>query len=222
MAARLAALLLLLACMVATSSAATVPVTCGSTLKLSHVKTKFRLHSHEVAYSRGSQQQSVTAYPTGDDGNSYWVVHGARDTPCLPGVEFAKKSPIRLQHVNTRKWLHSHRFQSPLTNQQEVSAYGSDDSSDGGDVWIVDWDTTGKVWKQDTKVKLLHRDTSAYLASNEQAKFGQPIHGQQEVCCIARSDASTVWQTAEGVFMPIPGAESGNDGSGDAAGSEEL
>jgi hypothetical protein len=149
----------------------------------------------------------------------------------------------------------------------QVSAYGSDDSSDGGDVWIVDWDTTGKVWKQDTKVsetpiacppapppssvdaaplclpatpyrptarslcpyvdsprqvKLLHRDTSAYLASNEQAKFGQPIHGQQEVCCMARSDSNTVWQTAEGVFMPTADAESGEDGSGDAAGSQEL
>lgn len=51
-------------------------VTCGSTIKLAHGASNFRLHSHEVAYSRGSQQQSVTAYPTSDDGQGYWVVAG--------------------------------------------------------------------------------------------------------------------------------------------------
>jgi hypothetical protein len=37
----------------------------------------------------------------------------------------------------------------------QVSAYGDDRSSDGGDVWILDWDTKGKIWKQDTKVDSL-------------------------------------------------------------------
>jgi hypothetical protein len=27
---------------------------------------------------------------------------------------------VRLQHVATRKWLHSHKFPSPMSNQQEV------------------------------------------------------------------------------------------------------
>ena len=27
---------------------------------------------------------------------------------------------LRLQHVTTRRWLHSHHFSSPLTNKQEV------------------------------------------------------------------------------------------------------
>lgn len=55
-------------------SASALPVTCGSTIKLQHSSTKFRLHSHDVAYGRGSQQQSVTTFPTGDDGNSLWGV----------------------------------------------------------------------------------------------------------------------------------------------------
>ncbi len=62
-------------------------VTCGSTIKLAHVPTKFRLHSHEVAYSRGSQQQSVTAFPTSDDGNSLWLVLG---TPVSEAHELTK------------------------------------------------------------------------------------------------------------------------------------
>lgn len=51
-------------------------VTCGSSIKLQHIATKARLHSHQVAYSRGSQQQSVTGFPEGDDGNSLWLVQG--------------------------------------------------------------------------------------------------------------------------------------------------
>jgi dolichyl-phosphate-mannose--protein O-mannosyl transferase len=52
-------------------------VTCGSTIKLAHSASGARLHSHGVAYSRGSQQQSVTGYPTSDDAQSYWIVHPA-------------------------------------------------------------------------------------------------------------------------------------------------
>ena len=53
-----------------------VQVTCGSSLKLMHIGTKTRLHSHQVSYSRGSQQQSVTGFPDADDGNSLWIVYG--------------------------------------------------------------------------------------------------------------------------------------------------
>lgn len=51
-------------------------VTCGSVLKLMHVNTKYRLHSHEIPYGTGSGQQSVTGFPKGDDTNSFWVVRG--------------------------------------------------------------------------------------------------------------------------------------------------
>ena len=138
-----------------------VQVTCGSTIKLQHIATKARLHSHQVAYSRGSQQQSVTGFPEGDDGNSLWLVQGTavsrshhhaqfaqgyvsraptlgmaccsttiiddklvfrcmQDAPCVPGEPFRKGSKLRLLHVSTRKWLHSHQYYSPLSNNQEV------------------------------------------------------------------------------------------------------
>ena len=69
---------------------AATQVTCGSTVKLAHDSSTFRLHSHQVSYSRGSQQQSVTAFPESDDANSYWIVHGtvvsagAPSPPCPP------------------------------------------------------------------------------------------------------------------------------------------
>ena len=40
--------------------------------------------------------------------------HCARGTPIKFGTH------VRLQHTATRRWLHSHHFQSPLTNNQEV------------------------------------------------------------------------------------------------------
>lgn len=63
-----------------------------------------------------------------------------------------KKQQLRLQHTATRKWLHSHQFQSPLSGNQEVSAFGGDSQSDGGDVWVIEWDGKAKFWKQDSKV----------------------------------------------------------------------
>lgn len=48
-------------------------ITYGTTLKLMHERTKFRLHSHNVPYGSGSGQQSVTGFPNVDDSNSYWV-----------------------------------------------------------------------------------------------------------------------------------------------------
>lgn len=167
-------------------------VSCGSNIKLQHVATGYRLHSHEVSYGRGSQQQSVTGYPTGDDGNSMWIVHGTKvraplttgrtggrgegearstrtlrcwpprapaslrrpngarappwlipshslsytlhltcvlvaphgmarqEAPCTPGSPVGKGSKLRLQHAGTRRWLHSHQYQSPLSGNQEV------------------------------------------------------------------------------------------------------
>lgn len=35
----------------------------------------------------------------------------------------------------------------------QVSAFGSDTQTDGGDVWSVEWDTKSKHWKQDAKVR---------------------------------------------------------------------
>lgn len=80
-------------------------VTCGTVLKLIHVDTSIRLHSHDVKYGSGSGQQvhpmqscyvtkslgivytqSVTGVTNADDVNSYWVVkgkHGAEQ--CVRG-----------------------------------------------------------------------------------------------------------------------------------------
>lgn len=191
----------LLATILANALAENLAVTCGSTLKLQHVKTGARLHSHEVAYARGSQQQSVTGFPSGEDSQSYWVVKGPKDKPCTPGTTIKKGDPIRMLHSTTRKWLHSHKFYSPLSNQQEVSAFGSDEQTDGGDNWSVEWDSTAEIWKQGVKIRLRHTDTNTYLMCND-IKFSNPIAGQLEVCSVPQKGKGVEWQAAEGVYLP--------------------
>ena len=70
-------------------------VTCGSVIKLQHVSTGYRLHSHEIKWGSGSSQQSVTAMNGMDDPNSLWEVKGAHGTHCAQG------SPIKNGEVLT-------------------------------------------------------------------------------------------------------------------------
>ena len=39
---------------------------------------------------------------------------------------------VRLMHLSTRRNLHSHHFQSPLSHNLEVSAFGEDGEGDEG------------------------------------------------------------------------------------------
>lgn len=44
---------------------------------------------------------------------------------------------IRLEHMLTKKNLHSHNHRSPISNEQEVSGYGIDGFGDTADNWIL-------------------------------------------------------------------------------------
>lgn len=89
---------------------------------------------------------------------------------------------IRLQHLSTKKNLHSHHFQSPLSGNQEISCYGEDGNiieknfilkfayimidfagvGDTGDHWKVI--CTEDAWRRSDSVKFQHIDTDAYLS----------------------------------------------------------
>jgi dolichyl-phosphate-mannose--protein O-mannosyl transferase len=64
---------------------------------------------------------------------------------------------MRLEHLATNKNLHSHHFSSPLSNNQEISAYGDQGEGDTGDHWIVV--CRGDYWMRDEPVMLKHVDT---------------------------------------------------------------
>lgn len=184
-------------------------VTCGSALKLKHSSTKHFLGSQQVQYASGSGQQSVTARSDGSE-DQYWILRGAVGEECERGSAIAHGQTVRLQHANTRAWLHSHEHRSPLSGQNEVSCFGSDESSDTGDNWIVEIPSGAGAWERGKKVRFKHADTGAYLHSHG-LKFGRPIAGHQEVCAAHSSGSNAMWVSAEGVYFPTPEEEAAKD-----------
>ncbi|KAL8117413.1 stromal cell-derived factor 2-like protein [Apium graveolens] len=179
-----------------------VEITYGSVIKLMHEKTRFRLHSHDVPYGSGSGQQSVTGFPNVDDSNSYWIVKRIPESSAKQGEEIKSGTIIRLQHMKTRKWLHSHLHMSPISGNLEVSCFGDDNNSDTGDYWRLEIEGSGKSWKQDQKVRLRHVDTGGYLHSHNK-KFSRIAGGQQEVCGVQEKRPDNIWLASEGVYLPV-------------------
>lgn len=174
-------------------------VTCGSAIKLVNKIHKVRLHSHDVKYGSGSGQQSVTGTGLKEDVNSHWTIKGHTDRSwCKRGEPIECGQKIRLEHLTTHKNLHSHHFSSPLSNSQEVSAFGEGGAGDSGDVWSVVCE--GDYWSRDGDIMLKHVDTGAYLAASGHT-FGRPINGQMEIVGTSMPDGSTYWQVQEGVFV---------------------
>lgn len=172
-------------------------VTCGSVVKLQHGATGFFLHSHEIPYGSGSGQQSVTAFPGFQDANSYWRVWSKT---CDAGKQIADGDVISLEHAATKRMLHSHLHQSPLSSQQEVSCY---EGRDTGDFWKLKTTGGAKVWKKGAPVQLEHTDTGLYLSSNARHRYGDPIRGQQEVACSREKGGKNAeWSAQLGIYLP--------------------
>lgn len=189
-------------------------VTYGSTIKLEHVASKHRLHSHKIAYGSGSGQQSVTGFPDGGDPGSFWVIKGAhRAVRKVAGAVVQCGDTIRLQHLATGNNLHSHEHRAPMNRDYEVSAYADESSEsarwrdgDTGDNWIVDCTTKGS-WKRFEEIRLHHADTDTYLTSSTKLKFGHPIEDQLQVSSAGRKNKQSLWKTNEGFYLAPPRAK---------------
>jgi len=174
-------------------------VTCGSVVKLINTAHKIRLHSHDVKYGSGSGQQSVTGVTLAEDVNSHWTIKGAAEKEyCKRGEPIECGQNIRLEHLTTHRNLHSHHFSSPLSNNQEVSAFGESGVGDSGDVWTVMCE--GDFWSRDEKVMFKHKDTGSYLSASGHT-FGRPINGQMEIIGTYNPDGTTNWKVQEGVYI---------------------
>lgn len=78
---------------------------------------------------------------------------------------------IRLEHISTKKNLHSHLFESPLTHGQEVSAFGAEGNGDTGDNWILECAEGGDVWARNQDIRLRHADTGLYIRASSSDSF---------------------------------------------------
>jgi dolichyl-phosphate-mannose--protein O-mannosyl transferase len=195
-------------------------LTYGSAVRLRHVQSAHHLHSHGINYGSGSGQQSVTAVQQDDDSGSLWQL---RERYGADGI--AAGSPlhcgdtVRLQHVSTRRWLHSHLHASPLTNRQEVSGYGEGSHSDTGDDWRLECSgglSAGAELPLSSassaaSFSLQHVDTGKRLYSRRMDEFTQhncrgcPIIGQLEVSAasVQQHDPAAQFSVRpSGIFFP--------------------
>lgn len=173
-------------------------VTCGSALKILNSQGDVRLHSHDVKYGSGSGQQSVTGVGSSDDHNSYWRVRGKTGVSCTRGNPVKCGSTVRLTHVATKRNLHSHHFSSPLSRNQEVSAFGEDGEGDEGDNWVIV--CSSKYWSRNDKVRIKHVATEQYLHVTGDT-YGRPITGQHEICTYPSANSNNYWEAAEGIYV---------------------
>ena len=161
-------------------------VTCMSSIKLRHKVLDVRLHSADIAYGSGSKQQAVTGNPDSGNPGSYWQIRSAEGhggTACQQGNVLNHGDKIRLMHLRTKKNLHSHQYQSPLSQKQEVSAFGDDGEGDEGDVWELMVREKGDVysagwggpWLRDSIVRFKHVATGQYLFSHRKTFNSGPV-----------------------------------------------
>ncbi|XP_029466874.1 stromal cell-derived factor 2 isoform X2 [Rhinatrema bivittatum] len=148
--------------------------------------------------SSGSGQQSVTGVTLVDDSNSYWSVRGKTSTVCERGTIIRCGQDIRLTHVNTGRNLHSHHFTSPLSGNQEVSAFGDNGEGDFLDDWTVLCD--GLFWERESEVRFRHVSTDVFLSVTGE-QYGRPIHGQREVHGMTYANQNNYWKVMEGIFL---------------------
>ncbi|KAH7822091.1 putative stromal cell-derived factor 2 [Monocercomonoides exilis] len=186
-------------------------VTYGSSIKLQHISSKHRLHSHEVPYGQGSYQQSVTGYPKGDDPNSLWLVKAENGKTYKRGTPVKCGDEIRLEHVSTKRNLHSHNFKSPISSQQEVSCFGDKGVGDSMDNWkliCIPNKHNNDIWNRGAPVMLQHVATKKYLFAHKSNMYNPPLTNQIEVTAFDNADdAENKWKTAEGVYFPIQTAD---------------
>lgn len=178
-------------------------VTCGSALKLVNVEHNVRLHSLDTVYNTGSRQQVVTGIYNTDNGNCYWFVKAETKKHCNRGEPIKCGDVIRLQHIVTKKNLHSHEVSSDVSGKQEVSCYGdSKGNGDTGDHWRVICHED--FWKRGQQIMLKHVDTGAYLGLTGRVygSYTNFLFGQWEIIG-EHSGGSHLekWEAQDGVFV---------------------
>jgi hypothetical protein len=168
-------------------------------MRLRHVATGALLKSLNHSYQHpGSSGQQMVVASALKNLDTLWIIKGSHESgDRYPAGEAVKHNDIiRLEHVATHKNLHSHNHPSPLTAQQEVTAYGEAGHGDSKDNWIADLDLAGP-WRLDGQVRLAHQQTQKVLHSHP----GGHVHnvytaGEQEVTCLEKGDANDLWVCA--------------------------
>lgn len=169
-----------------------------SIIKLQHKATEKVLSSISINYQTGSTQQVVRGSPKEKISlaENFWSIYPIMNETILQGKRLKCGDKLRLRHVNTRKWLHSHSIKSQHEKGYEVS--GFEGPSDEGDVWILDCDSD--IMHLGTPIRLIHNTTKYYLTVNPTGEYIDELYGQNEVYG-SESSKDTEWFVRYGVFV---------------------
>ncbi|XP_032811789.2 protein O-mannosyl-transferase 2 [Petromyzon marinus] len=185
----------------------------GSVVTLKNVRTAGGyLHSHWHLYPEGvgAMQQQITAY-THKDQNNMWLVkkHDRNPSDSDPPELVQNGDVIRLEHVVTKRNLHSHKERAPLSSKHlQVTGYGENGTGDSNDLWrveVVGGATGEALGVVRSRVRLVHLPTGCLLHSHSKTlpKWGWE---QMEVTCnLYKKDTGNVlWNVEEHINPKLP------------------
>lgn len=162
------------------------------------------LHSHPHLYpeEKPPRQQQITGYSHKDE-NNMWIIKPSHSEPLDRSYPvFVKNGDlVRLEHVMTRRNLHSHKEPAPLTSRHfQVTGYGQDGIGDANDIWqitVPDEEDGALIRTVRTKFKLVHYFAKCALFSHDK-KLPKWGFEQQEVTCNPNiKDKRTLWSVEE-------------------------
>ncbi|XP_059485234.1 protein O-mannosyl-transferase 2 [Neocloeon triangulifer] len=168
------------------------------------------LHSHWHLYPEGvgARQQQITAYTHKDDNNK-WVIRPITEETDASQINLLKHGNyVRLEHLVTRRNLHSHKEPAPMTRKHlQVTGYGENGTGDANDVWVVHIDSGVKnqvVQTVTSKFRLIHHLQKCVLTTSgkQLPKWG---FEQQEVSCNPNfRDKSALWNIEDNYSPKLP------------------
>ncbi|KAF9195111.1 Protein O-mannosyltransferase 2 [Haplosporangium sp. Z 11] len=166
------------------------------------------LHSHVQTFPEGSGQQQVTCYHHKDSNNHWLIRRPQSDSQSYDDIQIVRDGDVvRLVHEQTKRNLHSHRVNAPVTSSQwEVSGYGGEDVGDVNDEWIIEivkeqssHPQNGILRSLTTSFRLRHRILDCLLTA-ENVNLPQWGFRQVEVTCDKRNrttSAHSIWNVEQ-------------------------
>ncbi len=173
----------------------------GNYIVLKHKTTSRYLAAFpNILYNHtGSSKQGVIAGRTTP--KEYWLIQG-RYNSATPTTPVKLGDIIRLAAFNGY-YLHSHTNKSPISSQQEVTAYGTDDANNNWTIYSISYNNSPSIYLvPGAIVRLihtatgyaLHSHTELYTATNSPSAS---LIGLNEVTTYGGNDENDLWIVEE-------------------------
>ncbi|XP_046577574.1 protein O-mannosyl-transferase 2-like [Haliotis rubra] len=177
----------------------------GSSITLKQRRTGGAyLHSHWHLYpeEHPPKQQQVTTYSHKDENNVWRFKPADREASISEQPQLVRSGDmIRLEHVITKRNLHSHKEPAPLSKRHfQVSGYGQNGTGDSNDVWVIEVVGSPRgtpIQTVRSRLRIIHYFVKCALYSHDKKlpKWGWE---QLEASCNPNAkDSNALWSVEE-------------------------